>query len=51
MNYLGVDNMMFFFWTMVIFLTGVYSGIVLTDLFEITFYDDDNNDDDDDENF
>lgn len=39
--------MKYFFWTMLVFLMGVYSGIVLTDLFEITFYDDDN----DDENF
>lgn len=33
--------MRYFFWTMLIFLMGVYSGIVLTDLFEVTFYDDD----------
>ena len=39
--------MRYFFYTMLIFLMGVYSGIVLTDLFKIIFYDDDN----DDENF
>ena len=39
--------MRFFFWLLLIFLMGVYAGIVITDFIEFIAYDDN----DEDENF
>lgn len=36
--------MRYIFWTLLIFLMGVYSGIILSDFIEFIDYDDDNDD-------